>query len=78
MSQQRTKEELVSLLNTLRPPPPPELFEQIQTNYDVAIQIWMGRSKEEWREFCGFNGVDIYNYLHPQQGKPFPSIIANL
>jgi hypothetical protein len=62
MQSEPNKEGLLKLLerNGLQ-----QLITQLY-NYPEVIEDWMKRSKEDWKEFYGFAGIDIYNYLHPK------------
>jgi hypothetical protein len=61
MQSEPNKEGLLKLLerNGLQ-----QLITQLN-NYPEVIEDWMNTSKEDWKEFYGFAGVQIYNYLHP-------------
>ena len=34
-----------------------------------SYAVYYSRTKEDWKEYYGISGVDIYNHLHPQQGN---------
>ena len=38
-------------------------------NKPKQYSVYFNRSKGDWKEFYGINGVDIHTFLHPQQGN---------
>jgi hypothetical protein len=68
--QQPTEEELLGFLNDLEPVPE-DLIKQLNKKPERIIQTWMRRTEAQWKEIAGVaNGIDIFNYLHPDPGKP--------
>ena len=45
---------------------------RLLTELDInpkPYSVYLKRTKEDWKEFYGINGVDIFNHLHPQEGN---------
>jgi ribonuclease HI len=75
----KTKQEILDALDSVDPLPQ-TLIDELTAATDSAIirrkiSTWMGRPKEDWKEKRPEDGADIYNALHPNQGKHRDSVI---
>jgi hypothetical protein len=69
MNQPLTVEKLIAFLNGLEPVPQ-DLVSLLTKQREKAIHVIMKLTKEELERHRGLNGLLLYNYLHPDQGKP--------
>lgn len=76
-SKSPNKEELLNFLNELDPVPN-ELIRELNRNFQSSIARWMDRTKEDWKEFYGLRGADIYNYLHPAPQLVYAGIASQI
>ncbi|KAI3656214.1 hypothetical protein MP638_006869 [Amoeboaphelidium occidentale] len=74
MSEAQTVEKLVAFLNDLDPIPR-SLIKQLTRKPETTMHKFMQRTKEDWKEIAGVtNGIDIFNYIHPDQGSLQPTV----
>jgi hypothetical protein len=67
MSEVPTKEGFFELLKKKRLRKEAADMKNGITSFDEMVK----RSESQWKEIAGVaNGIDIFNYLHPDQGKP--------
>ena len=67
--EEATVETLLALLRGIKLG---ELHEQLSEN-PTLLSVWKNRSKEDWKEFYGIAGVDVFNHLNRNStaGKTF-------
>jgi hypothetical protein len=67
MSEVPTKEGLLELLKRKVVRKEAIDLKNGKTTFDEMVK----RTKSQWKEIAGMeNGIDIFIYLHPDQGKP--------
>jgi len=69
--------EMPTLMKFLKRKRLDSLVKELEDGY-TTLEDCKARTEEDWRDFFGLAGVDIYNHLHPPQGKINMHMMLNL